>query len=181
MRWICLVFVPLLLAPVSSFAQITDKVSDITGERRVMSKNLRDITIQSYPGNDAGILAKYEADSESGEETWSLGVYGFADSTTSMTAVQQITLEAGGEQVQPLQVEGKTRRMDDGTVVEIKTATFTRSIFARIARAESMTITIGAATFTASRRARRDMRTILETVPPPNARPTASSDGESRR
>jgi len=182
MKWIWLVLLPLsfgLVMPASG--QIKDEVSDITGDRRVMSKNLRDITIQQYPGNDAGMLAKYEQDSDSDETTWSIVFYGFADSTTTVTAVDQITVEADGQQVQPLNVESKLRRMDDGTVVEIKTAFFSRSIFDRIARANSMTISIGAATFTASKRARRDMRRILDTVPPANPRPTASSDGESRR
>ena len=180
MRWFWLFFLSLAIGFTSpAAAQIKDEVSDITGDRRVMSKKLSDIAIQTYPGNDAGMMAKYEADPETGEESWSLAFYGFADATTSMTAVDQLTILAGGQQVQALQVETKTRQLDDGTVVEIKEATFTRGIFETIANASSMTITIGTARFTANKRARKDMRLILDQVPPADARPTASNGNES--
>jgi hypothetical protein len=96
-----------------------------------------------------------------------------------MTAVNQLTIKADGQQMQALRIETKTRQLDDGTVVEIKKAYFTRNIFSTLANASAMNVTIGSAKFSVPGHAREDMRLILDEVPPADARPTASSNGDS--
>jgi len=157
-------------------AQVTDEVSDITGVRRVASDEIQDIQINTYKGNDAGVRASCELDSEAGEEQWTVALYAFADATTSVSAAQQMQFEVDGALVQPLRVESRTRQMS-GTTLEVKTAYFSRSIFAQIANAEMVTMQAGAASFELSPNAQNDMKKILEIIPPADARRTASNDG----
>lgn len=167
----------LLLIAGPAHAQVEKEVSDVTGVTRISSQELNDITIQTYAGNDAAIGAEYESDPETGETTWSIKIYGFADEATSLSTATQVFFQIGGQQVQPLQVETKTRSMGDDTVLEVKTTTFSRTIFERIATAPEVSLAIGAARFDLSERSREDLRDILNMVPAADTSRTASSAG----
>lgn len=165
-----------LLAPLTSSAQVKDEVSDVTDVRRVVSEELRDVTIETYAGNDAAIAAEYESDPDEDDTTWVIAFYGFAENTTGMATASQVSLMVDGRPVQPLRVDGRVRRLD-GSIVEIKKAYFTRPVFDRIGRASTVTATIGSATFDISKTARQDMRIILDMIPAERSRRTASSTG----
>lgn len=171
-----LFLIAFLLAPLAAFAQVKDEVSDVTGVRRIVSEELRDVTIETYAGNDAAIAAEFESDPDDDDTTWVLAFYGFAESTTGMATASQVSLSVDGRPVQPLRVEGRVRRLD-GSVVEIKKAYFTRPVFDRIGRATDVTASVGSATFDISKSARQDMRIILDMIAPERTRRTASSTG----
>jgi hypothetical protein len=170
----------LVLVGGPALAQVTDEVSSYTKVRRVKSAELKDIAIKKYPGNDAALMAEYESDPEAGETTWALSFYGFASEPTSVSSAQEVIIVADGSPVQPLRVESKSRSID-GDIIEIKKAYFSRPIFQRLASAETMKVTIGAAVFEVSPRAREDMQTILDKIPAQDGRRTASTDGSNRR
>ena len=159
-------------------AQVTDEVSSYTKVRRVKSDELQDIMIQKYPGDDAAVAAEYTSDPETEETTWTLTFYGFTNEPTSMSSAQQVLIEMDGQPVQPLRVESKSRTID-GDLIEMKTVFFSRPIFQRLASAESVKVTIGAAVFTMPERSRKDMQLILDKIPAEDGRRTASSDGST--
>lgn len=168
----------LFVAPV--FAQVTDEVSSYTDVRRVKSAELRDISIKKYPGNDAAMMAEHESDPSADEDVWALSFYGFTAEPTSVSNAQEVLIVIDGSPVQPLRVESKSRSID-GDMIEIKKAFFSRPIFQRIASAQTMKVSIGAAMFEVSERARKDMRLILDKIPAQDGRRTASNDGSNRR
>ncbi|PEN12639.1 hypothetical protein CRI94_14080 [Longibacter salinarum] len=169
-----------LLIAGPAVAQVTDEVSSYTKVRRVKSAELKDIDIKKYPGNDAALMAEFESDPESSESTWALSFYGFTAEPTSMSSAQEIIIVVDGSPVQPLRIESKSRSID-GDIIEIKKAFFSRPIFQRLASAEAMKVTIGAAVFEVPKRAREDMQTILDKIPAKDGRRTASTDGSNRR
>ena len=152
----------LFVAPV--FSQVTDEVSSYTDVRRVKSSELKDIAIKKYPGNDAAMMAEYESNPNADEDVWALSFYGFTAEPTSVSNAQDVLIVVDGSPVQPLRVESKSRSIE-GDMIEIKKAFFSRPIFQRIATAETMKVTIGAAVFEVSKRARNDMRLILDKIP----------------
>jgi hypothetical protein len=168
-----------LLAAGPALSQVTDEVSSYTDVRRVKSAELKDIAIKNYPGNDAALMAEFESD-PAGESTWALSFYGFTPEPTSMSSAQEVLIVADGSPVQPLRVESKSRSID-GDIIEIKKAFFSRPIFQRLAAAQTMKVTIGAAVFEVPERARSDMQTILDKIPAEDGRRTASTDGSNRR
>jgi hypothetical protein len=157
-------------------AQVSADTSEYTNTLTIKSEALRTITPKKYAGKGASLSAAYEKDTESGEETWKLSVYGFADSTTAMTSAQRVRVQVNGRSLQPLQTSTRTRDLDDEEMVEIKEMTFTRSIYEDIAAADRVLVTIGPARFYIPTSARSDMRAILDRVPSGESRPTASSD-----
>jgi len=170
-----LLMLSLMVASPAAAQEISDEVSSYTDVRRVKSAELRDIRIESYPGTDAALKAEYVSRPSTQETTWSLAFYGFASEPTSMSSAQDVQIVADGSPLQPLRVESKSRTVD-GDVIEIKTVFFSRPIFARIAAAETVEVTIGAATFTAPRNARIDMELILNAIPGKDGRRTAAND-----
>jgi hypothetical protein len=170
-----LIGLPLLFASPAAAQRVDDEISSYTDVRRVKSAELRDIRIESYPGNDAALKAEYVSRPGTQETTWALSFYGFASEPTSMSAAQSVQILADGSPLQPLRVESKSRTVD-GDVIEIKTVFFSRPIFARIAAAETVEVTIGAAKFTAPRNTRIDMELILNAIPGKDGRRTAAND-----
>jgi hypothetical protein len=167
----------LLLAGASpAAAQVSADTSEYTNTLKIQSEALRTITPKQYAGNSAAMSAVYEKDTNSGEETWKVSVYGFTDSTTAMASAQRVRVQTDGRSLQPLQVSTRTRDLDGQEMVEIKEVTFTRSIYEDIAAADRVLITVGPARFDLPTSARSDMRAILDRVPSGESRPTASSD-----
>jgi hypothetical protein len=141
----------------------------------VASESLRDVLIETYAGSDVGLRAEYVSE-ENGRVSWTLSFYGFADAPTGFATAPNVRLVADGTTMQPLRTSGKTRTMQDGSVLEIRTLTFSRPVFERIARAESVKATVGSAQLTLSGYSRRDMERILDRVLPASGQRTASSD-----
>ena len=157
-----LVLAMLLTAPVAT-AQIQERVSDITGMQRVVSDDLRDVSVQNYEGDDMAYKVEYAYNPNTDSATWQLVFYGFAPRPTDMSAADRVLVWIDSQRVQSQDAESRMRRMDD-TVLEMQTATFSPSIFERIAQAESVELTIGSAEFALSYSQRADMRAALQSA-----------------
>jgi len=160
-----------------SFAQVKKEVSDITGVERLESEEMRSLYDEKYSGSHASFRAEYKNDPNDGA-SWLLTIYGFTDDTTSVTRSTDLLVTADGKQLQPLRLESKTRTVD-GSLLEVKTAAFTRSTFEQIATAQKVTFSIGSAQFVAIHPRRKDMRLILDRVPSERGPQTASSSDSS--
>jgi len=163
----------LLGAGSPALAQITKEVSDITGAERLVSKNMRNLITNSYPGHGS-FRAAYENPPEK-DPVWRLSLFGFADDTTEMTASSDVTLTVDGQSVTPTGVESRTRELEN-SILETKDLTFTRSAFKQIATAESVEASIGSIQFELTHPLRKDLRLILDRVPKGKGPQTASSD-----
>lgn len=172
--------IPLLFAPLFASAQtfeVTDRVSDATGVRRIASADLRPLPSSSYPGEHATFRAVYEKDPNDGE-TWSLTIFGYASDTTGLGRASTAQLQVDGTAVEPLRVESKTRRLD-ASLIEIKQIVLRKSAFAQIAEADSATVSIGPARFPMSRVLRTDLRLIRDRAAGPSSSPMQASQGEA--
>ncbi len=171
-------FTVLLLGSGSTLAQQIDaRASDVTGVTRLVSTEMRALHSPDYPGSHSTFRAEYEHDPPE-EEQWVLSFYGFAEDTTDMSEARTVVVEADGQSLSPIQVESRTRQVDD-LLLEIKRAVFTRPAFEQIATARSVVaITIGSYQFEAIYARREDMRLILDQVPRETP-PTAENDEDS--
>ena len=162
----------LFWAPTSS-AQITEEVSDITGEYRVAFEEMNDLWIDTYAGDYGAYMARYTSNPTTDRERWSLVFYGFTSSTTSMASASEVRVNIDNQGIRPLTVETRTRDLD-GEIMEIVETHYSESVFARIANADDVQVLIGEETFRLPDR--EDMRLIVQAVG--NApSPTASNDG----
>ena len=169
-----------LLGAAPALAQVETEVSDATGTTRIESTGMRALTNEQYDGSHAAFRAAY-VDAPDAAPAWVLTVYGFADTTTSMSRSNRLRVQAGGRWVEPTRLTSKTRRVD-GTLLEIKRAVFSRPAFEAIAGAQTVTITVGAARFATIHARLKDLRLILERVPRDGGAPrTASTDSSGGR
>lgn len=169
----------LLFAPLVASAQtfeVTDRVSDATGVRRIASADLRPLPGSSYPGRHATFRAVYEKDPADGE-TWSVTIFGYASDTTGLGRADTAQLQVDGTAVDPLRVESKIRRMDV-SLIEIKQIVLRQSAFTQFAEADSATVSIGPARFPMSRVLRTDLRLIQDHAAAPSSAPMQASQGE---
>lgn len=141
-------------------AQIVERESEVTGSRRIMSDDLRDLTVEAYGGYDAAFVASCTVLDDDTME-WSLAIYGFATTATSMGAAETATLTADDAYVPVQRVETTERQYDGGDLLELKRLTLNQDGFRTLAYAETVRITLGEAVFEISRPAREDMRLIL--------------------
>jgi hypothetical protein len=160
-------------------AQIETEVSDVTGTKRIESRGMRSLHAPQYDGSHASFRAAYVNDPGEGTR-WTLTVYGFTETTTPVGRANQFLVEADGQLFEPARLTSKTREVD-GTLLEIKRAAFSRSAFAAIAGAQTVTISIGPTQFTAIHARRADLRRILDRVPNSTTPPTASTDSSGGR
>ncbi len=178
MRYIlCALLVGTLLGTGFAHAQVKKEVSDITGVERITSENMRSLHEDPYAGDHASLRAEYVNDPDDGA-SWILAVYGFATDSTQVSRSNQFVVQADGQQLEPTRLESKTRTVN-GTLMEIKRAVFTRSGFEQIARAQTVTISIGSANFLSVRPRREDLRLILNRVPAKG--PQTATSGSSDR
>jgi len=153
--------------------QIKKEVSQITESTRLVSKSMRDLVGASYPGHGS-FRAAYENPPKKAP-IWKLTFFGFAEEKTAMTAASSVRLQADGQTIRPLDVESRTRNLDN-SILEIKETTFTRADFTTIATAKSVSATIGPMTFEMTRPLRKDLRLILDRVPKGKGPQTASTN-----
>ena len=165
-----------LLGTGPALGQIKKEVSQITESTRLVSKSMRDLVSSSYPGHGS-FRAAYENPPEKAP-IWTLTFFGFAKEKTAMTAASSVRLQADGQTISPLDVESRTRTLDN-SILEIKEATFTRADFATISTAKSVSATIGPMTFEMTRPLRKDLRLILDRVPKGEGPQTASTNDSS--
>jgi hypothetical protein len=151
--------------PTTAAKRLDTTRSDVTGTRRVSSTDLRDLPATHYAGSSAGLHTSVRVPSD-GERERVVAVYGFADRPTGLADAQEMVLRADRQSVSPLRTTGTTRRLDDGTTVEIARMFFSRSAYETLAEALTVSATIGPARFPVPWRARRDLRLMLEVVPP---------------
>lgn len=166
----------LLGASSPALAQIKQEVSDITGAKRLVSENMRNLVTNSYPGHGS-FRAEYENPPEK-NPIWRISFFGFADDTTEMTAATQVQLTADGQTISPTNVNSRTRELEN-SILEIKDVSFTRSAFEQIATASTVTASIGPLQFELTRPLRKDLRLILNRVPKGKGPQTASRDSVS--
>ncbi len=168
----------LLLGGAPILAQIEEKVSNVTGAERLVSTDMRSLMSSSYPGHGS-FQAEYENPPEEAP-IWRVSFYGFAQEKTQMTASNDLRLTVDGQSITPTRLVSKTRTLET-SILEIKEATFTRSAFEQIARAQDVIATIGSYQFEFTRPLRKDLRLILDRVPKEEGPQTASSDDSSNR
>lgn len=172
--FVSLVLVGILFGSSLTFAQVKEKVSEITGVQRVESEDMNPIYAEEYTGSHATLRAEYVNDPNDGT-SWVLSFYGFADNPTEVSETNQFRVLADGQQFEPIRLESRTREINN-SLIEIKRAAFTRAAFEDIAVAKDVTISIGPAEFLAIRPRREDMRLILDRVPAEEVPSTASND-----
>ncbi|MFO8232150.1 MAG: hypothetical protein R6U20_05735 [Longimonas sp.] len=172
-RWVLLFAISLLWTPISS-AQITEEVSDITGEYRVASDDMNDLWIDTYAGDYGAYMPRYVSNPSLDRERWMIIFYGFTDEETSMSDADNVYITIDGQQIQPLDVTMRTRVLDD-EIMEVAETVYSQSIFTRMANAEEVQVDIGDETFELPDR--EEMRMILQTVNNQGEQ-TASSDDD---
>lgn len=160
-----------LLLPSSGWAQIKKESSEVTGTTRLVSTDMRPLITESYPGH-ASFRARYKQ--TAADSTWQLSFYGFAKQSTDMSAATQVRVQADGQPVSTEEVHSNTRSMD-GSILEIKHVTFSRSAYERIATADRVVASIGSDQFELTKPPRKDLRLILERVPEGEGAPTADT------
>ncbi|PEN05733.1 hypothetical protein CRI93_11540 [Longimonas halophila] len=158
--------------PVSS-AQVTEEVSDITGEYRVSSQEMNDLWIDTYAGDYGAYMPRYVSDSTTDMEQWMIILYGFTDEETSMADVSNVYLDVDGRRIQPLEVSARVRTIDD-EIMEVVETTYTEAIFTRIANANEVRVDVGDEAF--QLRDREDMRMIVQTVNNQSSQTASSGD-----
>jgi hypothetical protein len=165
-----------LLGTGPALAQIKKDVSEITGATRLVSKSMRSLVTESYPGHGS-FRAEYE-NPPGKAPIWRLSFFGFAEARTEMTAASTVRVQADGQTLSPLKVSSRTRELED-SILEIKEATFPRADFERIATAQTVSVTMGAVSFRMTRPLRKDLRLILDRVPEGEGPQTASTTVDS--
>lgn len=143
-------------------SRLSENRIEATGTHQIASKELRHLAAMSFSGERAGLEARFIDRAEAEERDWSLAFYGFAEDSTGLADAEDVTIRADQDSVDPLRIEGTTRQLDEGTTVEIKRMFFSRSDFETIAKALSVTATIGSARFSVGWNARADMRLLLK-------------------
>ncbi|PEN05196.1 hypothetical protein CRI93_13365 [Longimonas halophila] len=151
----------LLMDPSLVHAQVEHTTSDITGAERVTSTNLQDTEVVSYAGTDIAYKAEYTYQPDTAAEVWQLKFYGFAPQQTGLAGAERVLVWINNQRHQIQDLESRTRRLD-GEVLEIQSATLRPSVFQRMATAETVQVTIGAAEFDISYAHRADMREVVE-------------------
>lgn len=162
---------------------VADRLSEdrieATGTRQIASDELRDLGSISFSGHRAGIQARFTERKEGEEREWGLAFYGFGDRAMGMANASDVNIRADQSSIQPRRMDGTTRQLDDGTTVEIKRLFFSRSNFEAIAKALSVTATIGTDRFTVGWKARADLRLLLEEVSERSAEQVSSRNESS--
>lgn len=151
----------LLAMPASVQAQVEHTTSDITGAERVSSTSLQDTEIVNYAGSDIAYKAEYTFQPEDAVATWKLDFYGFATEPTDLAEAQRVLIWINGQRHNIDDTEARTQRLD-GEVLEIQSATLSAAVFQRIADADAVEVTIGAAEFDVPYADRADMREIVD-------------------
>lgn len=149
---------------------LTNERSEITGARRVSSANLGDASILAYEGRRAGLRAEVRLPPDD-DPQWILAFYGFGSEPTGLATADNASLRSNSGVIEPVHVEGTSRTLDDGTVVEISRLHLSKSAFETLASALTLEADIGPARFSADWTSRQDMRQILETVAPDSPGP----------
>ena len=154
-----------LLPPVTAAQsfEVTDRVSDATGVRRIASADLRPLPGGTYPGSHAAFRAVYEKGPDE-DATWTLTVFGYTADTTALSQATTVRLQADAAPIEPQRVESKVRRLNEASRVEIVQIALSRSAFASVARADRVILSIGPAQFSIRRVLRTDLRLILDRV-----------------
>jgi len=156
-------------------AQVEHTTSDITGAERVASTTLQDTEVLRYAGTDIAYKAEYTYQPDTATEAWKLVFYGFTPEPTGLTGVERILVWVNDQRLRIQDLTSRTQRLD-GEVLEIKSATLSRSVFQRMATAETVQVTIGPVEFDMSYANRADMREVIET-----ARSIATSGASQQR
>jgi polyisoprenoid-binding protein YceI len=133
---------------------------------RLASSDIRDVAASGYAGRDPGLRAQARPDAEGGGE-WTLLLYGFSDQPADLSSSSSVQLRADREPVPVQGVERDTRRLDDGTILEISRVSLSRSAFASVAHATTASVSVGASTFSLGWPPRRDLRLILDAASSP--------------
>lgn len=144
--------------------QILEKVSEVTESRRLMSDDLRDLSIDTYKGYDAALAAMCvtsASDASTEDAEYSLAVYGFTTERTPLSSATTATATADGAAVPVERVEASDREYDDGDRLELARLYFSQDAFVTLAYADVVRLSIGDAVFVARRPEREDMRLIL--------------------
>lgn len=175
-RLLILFFAALLWAPVS-MAQITEDISDVTGEYRISSDSMNDLWIDSYAGDYGAYIARYVSNPVTGSDQWMLILYGFTDEETTLSTSNDVTVEINGSTLRPLEVNTRTRALDDNEIMEVKETHFSQSVFQRIANADEVRITVGNESFQLPERP--DMQLVAQAaLLEDNGEHTASSEDQ---
>lgn len=169
-----------IAAPITRSRSLAHDVTETVqpnGMRILKSSTALPVFATSYTGRGAGVTAAYRKKKTRGD-SWTLSLHGTPTSTDrsetdrseEATAANGLgeeypmRLEVDGTFVQPLQVTTDTRRLGNGHIQDVKTGHFTRPFFEQIAQAQTVVVTVGAATFTLPYPVRRDLRLILDAV-----------------
>jgi polyisoprenoid-binding protein YceI len=150
--------------------------NEVTGTRRIVSTDLRNVPSSRYTGTSAGLQATVRVPSDRAPE-WGVTLYGFAEEATGLADAEEVTLQTEGQSLRPDSVTGSTRTLEDGTSVEILEMSLSRSAFETLAEALTASATVGPAHFPLPWRARRDLRLILDATPPNSSGPATSQEG----
>ena len=133
---------------------------------RLASSDIRDITASGYAGRNPGLRAEARPDAD-GNGEWRLLLYRSTDRPTDLSSNSSMQLRADREPVPARGVERETRRLDDGTTLEISRVSLSRSAFETVAHATTVSVSAGASTFSLGWRPRRDLRLILDAASSP--------------
>jgi polyisoprenoid-binding protein YceI len=136
------------------------------GDTRLASSDIRDVTASGYAGRNPGLRAEARPDA-GGDGEWRLLLYGFTDRPTGLSSNSSVQLRADREPVPTRGVEHDTRRLDDGTTLEISRVSLSRSAFKTVAQATTASVSVGASTFSLGWGPRRDLRLILDAASSP--------------
>ena len=135
----------------------------------VKSSGMRPIFASAYDGNGAGLTASYK-EIESGNDQWAITLHGVTDPdeqseeealSNTLADGHQMRLDVDGDFMQPLRVTSEREPLANGQVAETRTGYFTESFFKRIAEAQSVVVTVGAARFALPYSMRHDLRLLL--------------------
>ncbi len=151
----------LLLVPSLAHAQVEHTTSDITGAERVASTTLQDTEVVRYAGTDVAYKAEYTYRPDTTTEEWKLVFYGFTSEPTGLTGADRVLVWINDQRLQIEDLTSRTQRLD-GEVLEIKSATLSRSVFQRMATAETVQVTVGPVEFDMSYANRADMREVVQ-------------------
>ena len=141
--------------------RLKDDYSTITNTRRVMSNAIRDAPIVQYGGYDAGVVARYESNTNTNQVKWSLSVFGYANSATGMGSANGATLTADGATLAPVLVSARSQAMGED-VLEVVRIELNTSAYQTLAQSEAASVQIGGAQFDIPSAAKRDMREIMD-------------------
>lgn len=155
--------------------RLTNEENEMSGTQRIASTDLRDLPADGYAGDDAGLHTEARLPDEE-EQEWIVAFYGFTDEPTGLAKAQTASIRADQHSVDPLRIEGSTRELEDGTIVEISRLYLSRPGYNTVAQALTASATVGTAQFPLDWMARRDLRLILDTVSDDSPRPVSARE-----